>query len=92
MKTINELVEKFTINPKEDIEPYFKLTKEYYIDATKVKGCLNCGNENNNKILDAIPWTYVQYCWICNHLNVVYVTDRMSGVSEDKVKCYTDNE
>jgi hypothetical protein len=88
--TINQFVKDFTINPMVDIEPNFKLTKELEVDTTKIKECYNCGDKLNNVKLKSIDWTNVQYCWHCNHLNVIYEQDRMSGVYVDIVKCYTD--
>ena len=87
---VSDLVERFTINPIQDIEPNYKLTKKLNIDAGSHKGCFNCGNELNHYFLRSIAWTSVQYCHKCNHLNVIYHQDRMSGTNIDIVECYTD--
>ena len=87
---INDFIEKFIINPTKDIEPNFKLTKRIDVDTVNYKGCFNCGNELNNTFLKSSAWTGVQYCWFCNHLNVIYYQDRMGGVYTDVVECFTD--
>ena len=89
---VNDFVEKFTIDPEKDIEPNFKLTKKIDIDAGKHNGCFNCGNELNNVCLKSSAWTGVQYCWACNHLNVIYYQDRMGGVYTDVVECFTEKQ
>lgn len=89
MKT-NDFIEKFTINPTKDIKPNFKLTKKIHIDAVSHKGCFNCGDESNGMYLKSSAWTDVQYCWHCNHLNVIYYQDRMGGVYTDVVECFTE--
>lgn len=92
MGNIKDFIKRFTIEPLTDIEPNFKLSKTLDIDAYSHKGCFNCGDESNNKNLPSESWTDVQYCWKCNHLNVVYFADRMGGVYTDTVECFTDKE
>lgn len=86
---IDNLIEQFTIKPIKDIEPHFKLTKEIKIDAGNHKGCFNCNNTFNQISLKSEAWTSVQYCYKCNHLNIIYHQDRMGGVYTDVIKCYT---
>ncbi len=43
------------------------------------------------KIVESSAWTGVQYCWACNHLNVIYFQDRMGGSYTDIIKCFTEN-
>ena len=87
---VKDLVEKFTIKPIEDIEKNFKLTKKLDLDANEHKGCFNCNNIYNHQYLKSEAWTSVQYCWVCNHLNIVYHQDRMGGVYTDTIECYTE--
>ena len=87
---ISEFVDKFTIDPIKDIEPHFKLTKEVDIDAHRHKGCFNCENTANQYMLKSSPWTGVQYCVVCQHLNVIYYQDRMGGAFTDTIRCYTE--
>lgn len=87
---ISDFIEKFTISTLKDIEVNFKLIKRIDIDATSYKGCLNCGDDLNNTILKSTSWTSVQYCCKCNHLNVIYYQDRMSGTYTDVVECFTE--
>jgi hypothetical protein len=87
---IDELLKIFTIEPKKDIEPNFKLTKTLEIDAGKQKGCFNCGDTSNQRRLKSESWTGVQYCWKCNHLNVIYYQERMAGIYVDVIECYTE--
>ena len=86
---VEDIIEKFTINPLKDIEPNLHLTQELDVDSHKVEGCYNCGDKPNNTILPSTPWTIVQNCWACKHINVVYVQDRMGGVHTDTIKCFT---
>lgn len=90
METVNNFINKFTIDPEVDIIPHFTLTKKYESDAGIIGDCLHCGDKSNNKRLISSSWTGVQYCWKCNHLNVVYYADRMSGVYTNTVKCFTE--
>ena len=87
---VNDLVEQFTIKPMKDIEPNFKLTKKIDVDAGRHKGCFNCNDTLNQMSLKSEAWTSVQYCWKCNHLNVIYHQDRMGGIYTDVIECYTD--
>lgn len=88
--TVNDFVQKFEINPITDIEPYFKLTKKIDIDSSSHEGCFNCGDKLNNTKLKSMSWTGVQYCWKCNHLNVIYFQDRMGGTNSDVIECFTE--
>lgn len=88
--TIHELIKKFTINPREDIEPHFTLTKELNIDASNHTGCFNCGDTYNTYKIMSESWTAVQVCNKCKHLNVIYYQDRMGGTYTDTVRCFTD--
>lgn len=87
---VNDLVKRFTIKPIEDIKPNFKLTKKIDVDAGNHKGCFNCNDTRNQMSLKSEAWTSVQCCLKCNHLNVIYHQDRMSGVYTDVIECYTD--
>jgi len=87
---INDLIEKFTIKPIEDIEPNFKLTKKLDVSAESHKGCFNCNDTSNQIFLKSESWTSVQYCWKCEHLNVIHHQDRMSGACADVIECYAD--
>ena len=85
---LNDIINKHTIDPKRDIKPFLVLDKEYHGDAD-YKRCLNCNDTINNMTFPSVPWTCVQYCWACKHINVVYVGDRMGGQS-DSIFCYKD--
>ena len=85
---IRDFIDKFTINPKEDIEPYFERTKELDIDASKHDNCFNCNDKHNNMYLKSVSWTSVQYCWKCGSLNVIHHQDRMGGCYTDVIICY----
>lgn len=90
---IQQLVDNFTINPNRDIKPNFKLSKIFSLDTSNIRNkCYNCGDIINHRDLKSSEWTEVQYCWNCNHLVVVYIQDRMSGVYEDTVELYSENE
>ena len=89
---VKDLIEQFTIKPSKDINPKLKLTKQINVDAIRHKGCFNCNDTHNQMSLSSEAWTSVQYCWKCNHLNVVYHQDRMSGIRTDVIECYTDKE
>ena len=88
--TINELEEKFTIKPFEDIAPHFKLLKTLSIDIQNhhYKMCFNCGDTANSQMLKSQSWTAVQQCFKCKSLNVIIYTDRMGGNSQDTIECY----
>lgn len=88
--SINDLIEKFTIDIEKDIKPNFRLTKKLHLDAGEHKGCFNCNDTFNQSMLNSEPWTLVQYCWACNHLNVVICEDRMGGIYTDVIECYTE--
>jgi|JI10StandDraft_1071094.scaffolds.fasta_scaffold2966393_1 hypothetical protein len=88
---VNDFIKKFTIEPIKDIEANFKLSKKLDIDASMHKGCFNCGDLINQRWLESAPWTSVQYCWKCQHLNVIYHSDRMGGNYTDTIECYTEN-
>ena len=92
MPTIDEFIDRLTIKPKKDIEPYFNKIKEFSVDATNHKGCFNCGDTINQKALMSEPWSGVQWCWRCSSLNVIYYQDRMSGADTDVVRCYAEKE
>lgn len=85
---INNLIDKFTINPSLDIEPNFKLVKTIEVNASEHKGCFKCNDTHSQINLKSAPWTSVQHCNSCNTLNVVYYNDRMGGVSTDTIECY----
>ena len=87
---VEDFIQRFTINPEKDIVHSFKLTKQLDIDAGDHNGCFNCGNRITVMRLKSSSWTGVQYCYSCNHLNVIHYSDRMSGVHTDIVKCFTD--
>lgn len=87
---VDDLVEQFTIKPRKDIEPNFKLTKKINVDAVSHKACFNCNDTLNQINLRSQVWSGVQYCWNCNHLNVIYYQDRMGGAYTDVIECYTD--
>lgn len=86
---INDLIDKFTINPLKEIVPHFKLTKTLKVDSHKHEGCFNCNDTLNQGNLLSTPWTSVQRCVKCSHLNVIYYSDRMGGVHVDTIECYT---
>ena len=87
---INDFLEKITNDPIKDIKSNFKLTKKIDLDTGNHKGCFNCNDTVNQIRLESSAWTGVQFCWKCNHLNVIYYQDRMSGVYTDAIECYTD--
>ena len=89
--TISYFISKFTIDPKKDIEPNFKLIKSFNVKVNTMEFCFNCRNQSNNRILKSIEWTSVQHCWLCNSINVIYRQDQMGGNDEDLIKCFTDN-
>lgn len=89
--TVRDFVEKFTIKHT-DVEDNLTFVKEVSIDTLKHKGCYNCNDAANQHNLRSEPWTNVQYCWKCGHINLVFVTDRMGGWHKDTVKCYTDGK
>jgi hypothetical protein len=86
--TSNEFVEKFTIKHK-DVEDNLTFVKELDLDTHNHKGCFHCNDPINQHMLRSEAWTMVQYCWVCKHINLVFVTDRMGGYHKDTVKCYT---
>lgn len=87
---IKQFEEKFTINPINDIKPYFKLDKTLDIDTMSVKGCYSCADKANQMNLKSIAWTGVVYCWKCDTLNVIYFSDRMGGNHTDRIECYVE--
>jgi len=87
---VKQFVEDYEIKA-EDLRKTFKLSKKLEIDSFRHKGCFNCGNIGNQHSLPSEPWTRVQYCWICNHLNLVIESDRMGGTYTDTIECYTDS-
>lgn len=89
--TVKDFIKEFTIEPMKDIKSRFKLTKKLNIDSYSHKGCFNCGDSINQRWLESQPWTGVQYCWKCNHLNVIYYSDRMGGATSDTIECFTEN-
>lgn len=90
--TCHDFVEKFTIHPPRDIEPFFELDKRIDISVDRGHGCFNCNNHGNQQSLRSSPWTAVQYCHICKHINVVYFQDRMGGCHTDVVECFKEKE
>lgn len=93
LKEFKGFLDELTIDPHEDIKPCFKLTKEFRVDAEEHKGCYNCDVEYNYQYLNTTSsWNAVQYCWSCNHLNVIVISDRMSGVYTDRIYCYAEKE
>lgn len=87
---IRQFIEKFTVKPEEDIVNKFFLTKSINIDANHHKGCFNCEDKCNQRRMESESWTGIQHCWACNHINVIYHSDRMSGATTDVVECYTE--
>lgn len=76
-----------------DIKSNFKLDKEVDIDfGSHSKHCAYCDDTANNVILPSEPWTIVQYCYRCDHINLVFVSDRMGGNYTDKIECYINKE
>lgn len=86
--TIEELIKKPTVDPLKDIIPYFKLSKNIKLDSGSTVGCFNCGDDKNQSYLNTIPWTSVQYCSKCNHLNIINYPDRMAGDHLSNINCY----
>jgi hypothetical protein len=89
---ISEFEKKFTIEPDNDIEPYFKKEREFRMENAQRKSCLNCHDEPNNEWLKSSAWTAVQHCWKCKSINVVFPADRMSGNFEDAVCIYKEKD
>ncbi len=89
---VNDFINKYTIDPGRDIVPNFKKTKKVNIDAVHNKGCFNCKSPSNNHYYPSSPWTSVQHCWGCNHINVIYYQDRMGGSTTDVVVCFSEKE
>lgn len=90
---VNEIIDKFTIDPEKDIKPYLELEKTVREDKTQTGlKCSNCGDEINQVQIKSIPWTMVHHCIACKRFNVVYVQDRMGGLHLDIVEIYKDKE
>ncbi len=86
MKIFDFLNSKIIKKPELDYN--FNLVKELNIDAVHHNGCLNCNNKHNQQNLPAEPWTGLQYCSVCNSLNLIYFSDRMGGNYTDTVRVY----
>ena len=87
--TKKEFDEKFTVNPKKDIEPFMTCisSTEANFDNQNIK-CANCGDSVNIDNYPSIPWTAVFYCRSCQKMNVVHEQDRMAGIQTDPVFIY----
>jgi hypothetical protein len=85
--TIDEYLKSKEITDVE-LSSHFKLVKTIEIDCQITKGCYNCGDLFNNHRLKTPSWTNAQYCWCCNSINFVFVSDRMGGNYTDTVKIY----
>lgn len=89
---VKDVIEKFTIKHNDSFWNSLTLTKEIHINTMTYKGCYNCGDKINQHLYHSAPWTNVQHCWKCNHINLIFVSDRMGGCKEDVIKCYTDGK
>ncbi len=90
--TIRKFLESKRIHWLE-IKGNFKLDKAVDMDfGRRSKHCAYCDDTKNNVILPSEPWTIVQYCYRCDHINLIFVSDRMGGNYTDVVECYTNIE
>ncbi len=83
----SEFISNYTIDPKKDIQSRCSRTLTKVIDASSNFRCVNCDN-NTLVSYPSEPWTSVLYCPYCKCINVIYHSDRMSGVNTDTVECY----
>lgn len=87
---IDELLDKFRIDPEKDIVPNFRLSKTIEEDVSGNDYCLNCRSRFNVFNLLSPPWTRVQCCSMCRHINVIYYSDKMAGITKDLIKCFVE--
>ena len=88
--TMEQFLERFTINIEKDIKPYFELDDRLNVDTSLNKGCYSCGHEYSKSKFNSEAWTSVFHCGKCNKINVIIYSDRMGGVHTDSVRIYTE--
>lgn len=75
-----------------ELDANFVLEKKMEKDAIHTKGCLNCGDNNNQYKYPAESWTSVTHCVACDRIILVYYSDRMGGNFLDSVMVYKEKE